>query len=69
MCGSSAGKAFSTANVIALKGTVSCKAGAKEYYKVTLQDKCHTRDLLGKTQKGGCLSKELSRRQALYRVP
>lgn len=52
---------------------MSWKSGVKGYHKVTLYNKPHTRDWLGKTQEGGYLcsegsNRELSRRQTLYRV-
>lgn len=45
---------------------MSRQSGAKQYQKVTLHNKLHTKDLLEEPQKGGCLcsgrsSKELSR--------
>jgi hypothetical protein len=56
-------------SVTALRGKESWQLGAKEYPKVTPQNKTHTRDLLGKGQQGASVqersSKELSRRQAI----
>lgn len=38
-----------------LRGKASWQSGAKQQHKVTLHNKPHTRDLLGKTKEGGCL--------------
>lgn len=54
-CSSSEEKGFSSANVTALRGKLSWQSGAKEYHKVTLHNKPHTRDLLEKIQDGGLL--------------
>jgi hypothetical protein len=48
-CYSSGGKGFPNASVGAPKEKVSQQLGSKIYYKVTLYNKAHTRDLLGKT--------------------
>lgn len=51
---------FPNASVTSLKSKASWPLGAKKYHKVTLLNKSHIIDLLGKT--------ELNRRQSLYRV-
>ena len=44
-----------TLSVIVKKGKVSWQLGAKEYHKVTLHNKVHTRDLLIGKNTGGWL--------------
>lgn len=53
-------KAFSNDSVTVLKGKVSWKLGAMEYYKVTAHNKPQTGDLLGgKNSEDGCLCSDL----------
>jgi hypothetical protein len=70
-CYSSEGKGFPNASLIALKGKLSWKVGVKEHHQVTLHNKPHARNLLGKTMAASAplrSRRELSWRQALYRV-
>lgn len=60
-------------HVSLLKRKVSWLLGAKEYHKVTLHNKPHKRDILGKTEEGGyhCWCEKQQRMKqvtGLYRV-